>query len=235
MKHVDSWWFPDHEQHLPQWMATPKARMILNGRPAYQGKKQLAALAAVAQLGRGAPRVAVDVGGHIGLWSYNLAPAFREVHAFEPVAEHRACFVKNVRCMDGTVKDPLGLPRHAGVYLYPWALGATDGNVSIHTAPTSSGDSWVKGAGDTPMTTLDHVGLDGVDFIKVDCEGYEENVLRGAIDTIKRDRPVIIVEQKRDMATARFGLEPLGAVKFLLELGYVQQQELSGDYLMVPA
>lgn len=221
MKFVDSWWFPDHEQHLPQWMATPKARMILNGRPAYQGKKQLAALAAVGMMGRGAPRIAVDVGGHVGLWSFNLAPAFREVHAFEPVAEHRACFAKNVEAPNVT--------------LHACALGATEGTVSIHTAPTSSGDSWVKGQGDIPMVTLDSIGLQGVDFIKVDCEGYEENVLRGAIETIKRDRPVIIVEQKRDMATSRFGLEPLGAVHFLLELGYRQQQELSGDHLMVPA
>jgi len=79
------------------------------------------------------------------------------------------------------------------------------------------------------------VGLADVDFIKIDCEGYEENVLRGAIETIKRDRPVIIVEQKRDMATARFGLEPLGAVKFLQSLGYQVAQEISGDYLMVMA
>ena len=221
MKFVDSWWFPDHEQHLPQWMATPKARMIINGRPAYQGKKQLAALAAVGLLGRGAPRTAVDVGGHIGLWSYNLAPAFQQVLAFEPVAEHRACFEKNVTAPN--------------VGLFAFALGATEGSVSIHTAPTSSGDSWVKGAGDIPMRTLDSFPIEGVDFIKIDCEGYEENVLRGAVETIKRDRPVIIVEQKRDMATSRFGLEPLGAVHFLLKLGYRQQQELSGDYLMVPA
>ena len=60
-------------------------------------------------------------------------------------------------------------------------------------------------------------------------------MLRGAVETIERDRPVIIVEQKRDMATSRFGLEPLGAVKFLQSLGYKVAQEISGDYLMVPA
>jgi len=215
-KFQDSWWFPDHEQHLPQWMASPKARMILNGRPAYQGKKQQAALAAVRQ-----HRTAIDVGGHIGLWSYNLAHAFQHVHAFEPVEAHRACFARNVEAVNVT--------------LHACALGASEGRVSIHTAPTSTGDSWVKGGGDIPMVTLDSVGLADVDFIKIDCEGYEENVLRGAIETIKRDRPVIIVEQKRDMATARFGLEPLGAVKFLQSLGYQVAQEISGDYLMVMA
>ena len=81
------------------------------------------------------------------------------------------------------------------------------------------------------MVTLDSLQLTEVDFIKIDCEGYEENVLRGAVETIERDRPVIIVEQKRDMATARFGLEPLGAVKFLQSLGY---KVAAGDQWRLP-
>lgn len=221
MKQALGWWFPDGETHLPQWMASPKGHLILNGRASYQGKKQLAALAAVGALGRGAPRVAVDVGGHVGLWSYNLAPAFREVHAFEPVAAHRECFQRNVNAPNVT--------------LHWCALGATEGSVSIRTAPTSSGDSWVSGEGEIPMRTLDSFQLVDVDLIKIDCEGYEENVLRGGLETIKASRPVVMVEQKRDMATARFGLQPLGAVNLLLELGYRVEKELSGDYLMVPA
>src|SRR5207253_8255033 len=34
------------------------------------------------------PRLAVDVGAHVGFWSYYLVLAFRNVHAFEP-SEHR--------------------------------------------------------------------------------------------------------------------------------------------------
>ncbi len=220
MKKQLDWWFPDGETHLPAWMASAKGHMILNGRPSYQGKKQLAALAAVGLLGRGAPRTAIDVGGHVGLWSYNLAPAFVHVHAFEPVEAHRACFVRNVSAPNVT--------------LHECALGATEGTVAIKTAPTSSGDSWVSGIGSIPMHTLDSFQLLDVDLIKIDCEGYEENVLRGAVDTIKHSRPVVMVEQKRDMATSRFGLEPLGAVRLLVEWGYRVEQELSGDYLMVP-
>jgi hypothetical protein len=85
------------------------------------------------------------------------------------------------------------------------------------------------------MITLDSLALDEVDFMKLDTEGYEENILRGAVETIKRCRPVIIVEQKRDMAEARFGLRPRGAVTFLESLGYKLVKEMSGDYIMVPA
>lgn len=216
MKCELNWWFPDHEKHLIDWMrANP---MTINGRPAYQGKKQLAALAAVTRFKPGALRVAVDVGGHVGLWSYNLAPAFRQVHAFEPVAMMRECFLRNVEAHN--------------VCLHDVALGAERGAVSMHTTADSTGDSWVSGQGEIQMFALDDLALVEVDFIKIDCEGYEENVLRGAAQTIERDRPVIIVEQKRDMAS-RFGLEPLGAVKFLRSLGYVINAEIGGDFIMV--
>ena len=192
------------------------------GLPRAQRPPELPGQEAAGSAGCRSPtRTAVDVGGHIGLWSYNLAAAFEQVHAFEPVEAHRACFARNVEA--------------ANVTLHACALGREEGSVSIHTAPTSTGDSWVKGGGNIPMVTLDSLQLTEVDFIKIDCEGYEENVLRGAVETIERDRPVIIVEQKRDMATSRFGLEPLGAVKFLQSLGYKVAQEISGDYLMVPA
>ncbi len=62
MKMADGWWFPDGEEHLPGWMADPRVRMILNGRPAYQGQKQQAALELCTKR-----RVVVDVGAHVGL------------------------------------------------------------------------------------------------------------------------------------------------------------------------
>lgn len=224
MKFVDGWWFPAHETHLPAWMATPKARMIINGRAAYQGKKQLALLAEAVRVKPQLRRI-VDVGAHIGLWSFNFAPACQVVEAFEPVEMHRACFELNVLRLQ---QDPTRVNLHA------CALGREEGSISIHTAPTSSGDSWVSGTGSIPMVTLDSFAFPDVDVIKIDCEGFEENVLRGAMETIRRCRPVILVEQKRDMAASRFGLEPLGAVKLLLEVGYIQAAEMSGDYLMTP-
>lgn len=219
MKSVDGWFWPDHEKHLIAWMANPKNRMMINGRAAYQGKKQLAALALVAAK-KDRLRTAIDVGGHVGLWSYNLAPAFQHVHAFEPVAYLRECFERN---MD---------EQTVNVTLHPVALGAVEGSVSMHTTIDSTGDSWIKGEGDIRMCTLDSFFLEDADLIKIDTEGFEENVLRGAKHTIQHCRPVIIVEQKRQMA-ARFGLEPLGAVKFLQSLGYRVEQEIGGDFLCV--
>lgn len=220
MKQVGPWAFPDNEHHLIEWMASPKGFLKVNDRPSYQGKKQLRCMDFVPMDRR---RTAIDVGGHIGLWSFNLAHWFAKVEAFEPVAAHRECFQKNV------------LDIVNNVALHPYALGDHEGMVSIHTSSTSSGDSWVKGKGTIPMKTIDSFDFTDVDFIKIDCEGYEEFVLRGGSQMLERYGPVVCVEQKRDMATTRFGLQPLGAVKYLIGLGYKVQAEISGDYVLTRA
>ncbi len=222
MQHYKGWFLPDHEAHLQDWLSHPKNKdVILNGRVAYQGKKQIAALAACKQF-----RHAVDIGGHVGFFSYNLAHKFEHVSAFEPVGAHRLCFEANVLADDTLA---------AKVRLHDCALGKEEGSVSIHTSVGSSGDSYVKGAGDIPMHTLDSFGLGDVDFMKIDTEGFEYNILLGAEATVKKWRPVVLVEQKRDMSNTRFGVAPLAAVTLLESWGYKRAAELSGDYLMVPA
>ena len=82
------------------------------------------------------------------------------------------------------------------------------------------------------MNRLDDFELKNVDFIKVDVEGYEYFVISGAIETITRCRPVIIVEQKAGFE--RYGLSDKQAVALLKSLGYVEKEVLVGDHIMVP-
>lgn len=213
-KFAHGWYWPDHEKHLIDWIAE-NGNLVLNGRKSYQGGKQLLALKHCRSF-----HTAVDVGAHIGTWAFNLAQRFEVVHAFEPVAEHRECFAKNVTAEEVTLHD--------------CALGAAEAACDMQVTDGSSGDSKVAPGLSVAMRTLDSFNLRDIDFIKVDCEGYEENVLRGAEQTILHWKPTIIVEQKREMSL-RFGLQPLGAVEYLKGLGYKQAAEHGGDYVMVPA
>jgi FkbM family methyltransferase len=218
VKFADDWWWPESETHMNAWVADPRNRVMLNGRPAYQGKKQSAALALCKRF-----RMAIDVGAHIGTWAYNLAAEFKDVRCFEPILEHRQCLGLNLEA--------------ANVIVYPLALGDRSGMVTMRTGPSSTGDTYVDPArqtdGEIRMETLDSFGFDDVDFIKIDCEGFEERVLRGARSTLLRCLPVVCVEQKRDFAT-KYGMQPRGGVQFLQSLGYTVAVEISGDYIMTP-
>lgn len=213
MKKVKGWWWPSGERHMIEWMENAKNRLILNGRETYQGKKQLET---ILLLQPDRHRVAIDIGSHVGLWAYNLCHIFERVHAFEPVAEHRECFEAN-------------MTQHANWTLHACALGDLERTVGMFTNPTSSGDSWVKGDGDIQMLTLDGFTIPEVDLIKVDAEGFEEKILRGAEQTLLKHRPLVVVEQKRDMAV-KFGLQPQGALGYLQGLGGKVVKEISGDY-----
>ena len=206
MKEVNGIWLPDHESHLEHY-----AKAGEYGRWTYQGHKLLEALNWVNGI-----ELAIDVGGHCGLWSKELVKIFDNVVAFEPVADHRACYVKNVKADNYT--------------LHPVALGDKEDFISIHTSIGSSGDSWVDGKGDIPVKLLDTYNLDP-DFIKLDCEGFEYFALKGGEEMLKRSKPCVIVEQKPGRAK-KFGLKDTQAVAYLESLGAKLRKEISGDFIL---
>jgi FkbM family methyltransferase len=210
LKKIGGVWLPDGETHLVEWML--KRNQVVDGRLSYQYHKLEAALRWVKQW-----RTAVDVGAHCGLWAMHLVNKFAAVQAFEPVAAHRECFVANVAGARAT--------------LHACALGAKDGGVAMETAPTSSGDTRVAGSGDIPLRRLDSFALQDVDFVKLDCEGYELFALQGGEETLKRCKPCVIVEQKPGRGQ-RFGLAERGAVDYLRDLGAELRQEISGDFIL---
>jgi len=213
MVKFDAWWLPDGETHLPEWMARTDLRVA--GRLTYQYRKYALALTRCARR-----QVAVDIGAHVGLWSYWMARDFATLHAFEPKAEHRACWVENV-------------PPRGGVACYPVALGAEARRVGLQTETVaSSGNTWVRLDGsDVEMRTLDSFQLPDVDFIKIDCEGYEYAVLTGARETLERCRPTLIVEQKFG-GGQRYGRGDQDAVALLVEMGAEPIWNLGWDFVM---
>lgn len=219
-------YFPDHEVHMIEWC--DKNGEMIDGKTSYQIKKLRAALSHVRQF-----RTAIDVGGHVGLWSMHLAKRFETVQAFEPIAEHRDCFVNNLANSSWEATDG---NNGRGVALYGCALGNVKALVEMDTPHTSSGGTHVAPGrpGNIPMKLMDDFAFVDVDFIKLDCEGYELLALQGGEQTIRRDMPTIIVEQKPGRAQ-RFGLAETGAVDWLKGLGYVLAATMSGDYIMTPA
>lgn len=128
-------------------------------------------------------RMAVDVGAHVGLWTRMLASKFSHVTAFEPVAENFACLQQNVT-----------LPN---VVLENAALGAAPGLCAMALPPDGNSGCWrVEPDGrEIELKTLDSYRLNEVDLIKVDVEGFEGEVLRGARETLQRWRPTVVLEE----------------------------------------
>jgi len=61
------------------------------------------------------------------------------------------------------------------------------------------------------LYTLDEFNFVNVDYIKIDVDGYEEKVLQGAVNTIMKYKPVIVLEAENGDRRA---------IEYLLVLGY---------------
>lgn len=211
MKQVAGFWLPDSEKHLiPMLEIAPK----FFKKPTYQVDKFLGCLQYIQGFGH-----AVDIGAHCGLWSNVLVHVFAKLSAFEPLPRHIGCWRKNIPDANAT--------------LHEYALGEVATTLSMIEEQDSTGDSRVdpKGSRSVVLNRLDSVGLPPIDFMKLDCEGYEKFALKGGEQTIRRDRPCIIVEQKPRKAK-QYGLGDTEAVELLKSWGAKLRFTLSGDYCL---
>jgi FkbM family methyltransferase len=211
VKEVRGIWLPDDDEHLAAEIMRP-INPLVGGRGTYQLNKYRAALEHVS--GR---RHAVDVGANVGLWSRVMALDFDFVTAIEPLAEHRACFMRNVP--------------HAR--FWPVAVGSVAGPARANVPRGHASAAFIDGEGqDVDLVPLDSLGLGQIDFLKMDIEGYEFEALQGGERSIRGARPVIIIEQKPGQAE-RYGRGQWDAVELLKSWGMCEAKVIGGDHILV--
>ncbi len=167
-------------------------------------------------------QVAIDGGAHYGVMSYNMHKRFSQIHAFEIYEPVRECLKQNVTQF-----------HMSNVTIHDFGLGETSklvdldlsrGTFGTHVDPT-------KSHGHIPIKALDEFDLIDVDFIKLDCEGYEPFIIQGAENTIKKYSPVILMERKGH--TERWGLDKYEPVNILKKWGYQEVVSYRKDCIMV--
>ena len=206
MKEVQGWWLPEKESHIQDYFKAVNVN-------AYQPLHQQTAIKQCERF-----RTAVDIGAHVGLWARGLTEKFEKVICFEPCDEFADLLVKNAPKV------------HT---IHRCALGWREGQVAMNITPENTGSTHVnRGAvGLIPMFPLDHFELKDVDFIKIDVEGYELDVIKGAVQTPKDNDPVLIVEQKERYVIPEEGKH--AAVRFLMrELNYRVIGRVVDDWIL---
>lgn len=122
----------------------------------------------------GSFNMAIDIGAHRGIYTKAMLERFEKVVAIEPT--------------DLAEKiDPRA-------FIIKAAMGSRSGYCSMHPGPRNNGQTHVIQGKDTIVLPLDQYGFEP-DFIKIDVEGMEFDVLRGAKNTILTHRPVIMIEE----------------------------------------
>lgn len=88
------------------------------------------------------------------------------------------------------------------VTTYNFALGKAEGEAKIIAFnETNIGGTRLEEAkdGDIKIYSLDELNInEKIDFMKIDVEGFENNVLAGGINTIEKHRPIIFIEIQKE-------------------------------------
>jgi len=133
--------------------------------------------------------IVFDVGANAGTWTeHALSVADVSIHAFEPLSEMAAVFMSNFRgkrvvlTQQALSENPgvrtiyVSGPRHPGQKDATCVSSFFPINLSFHDVTST--------AQDIPTTTLDAycsgAGIEKIDFLKIDSEGAEYEILKGA-------------------------------------------------------
>ena len=163
---------------------------------------------------------AIDVGGNHGLYVYYLEPLCAHVHTFEAAPKMAGILRSGYERRGEVTVHEVALSDQAGVakLKVPNFTGHSGyatiepGNFFDSKIDVSNGITVIE----VPMKTLDQFQFDEISFIKVDVEGHEEKVLRGATETLRRNRPIVVAEvEERHQPNCVWNIDT-----YMSELGY---------------
>jgi len=157
----------------------------------------------------------IQAGGNCGLYARWYSKHFHSVFTFEPTRENFACLVRNATEVQN-------------VYPFNSALG-NGGTGLVHRVSTHEdncgADTYESGKDHCviPCVALDNVAhlWGDIAVIHLDVEGFEGNVIDGAMDTIAHCKPILILENGQRCESVLSGL------------GYVKKFQKHSDSVYV--
>lgn len=154
----------------------------------------------------------ITAGANAGAYTRAYSIRFKKVYAFEPNWLNFYCLSYN---------NP-----SENVFAFHAGLGEECGTCKIVNENKSNmGALRAEGCqgGDIPMLSIDSLKVNECDLIQLDVEGYELNVLKGAKETIKKFRPVVVCERDHSAVT-----------DLLSDLGYIKVGKSVADIVYKP-
>jgi FkbM family methyltransferase len=133
--------------------------------------------------------IGTNIGNHLLYWCSEMGA--RQVYCFEPNDYNRSVLFRNIELNH----------LESIVSVHSCALGAERGKgVQSNFSLGNTGMNRVDKVSDASMATtteikrLDDFAINKVDFVKIDVEGFEIDVLKGAAATLELHKPLVMIE-----------------------------------------
>ena len=188
---VNNFWVPKNDIHFDEWKA---------GKPFTQNKCLLKFTDYCVDKNKRFNHI-LDIGAWVGTWSMAMNKFCGRVVAFEPDSLHYKCLVKNVS---------------DDIETHQLAVGSEQKLISL-SEDNFTQSKRIIGEGSIPMITIDSMKLDDVDLIKIDVEGYEMEVLEGAVNTLE-GVTYLMIELNNN--TKKYGSSNIEIEKHIQSMGF---------------
>jgi FkbM family methyltransferase len=152
--------------------------------------------------------IAVDVGAYRGEFTIFSAAMFNQVYAFEPFIKSYDVLKENCASYKNVILENIALgeadKKSTMVYNDLYANCSRvkdfcDGTENNEDFPGFTKKTFINSI-NINIKTLDSYNLPYIDFLKIDVEGYEVEVIKGAIKTLERTESGIIIFETFNMA-----------------------------------
>lgn len=141
--------------------------------------------------------IVIDVGANIGEFSYSAAKIARKVISVEPDASAYRCLSENVKKLDNVSCNDYAVTEHDGEFDFYLSSGTSDSSL---LEPSSGTQRTERVKGRTLRSIMLQHGISQVDFLKLEAEGYEPEILQGAGSALRAIRKVAL-----DASPERYG------------------------------
>lgn len=167
--------------------------------------------------------IMVQAGGNCGYLLNSFTNHFNVIYTFEPDPV-------NFYCLNQNISSP-------NVIKMQSCLGDKANTVNTQQLirpdrPNDTGGVHVSGEGYIPTIVLDNLNLPGCDLIQLDIEGYELKALNGAIETIKKYKPVLCIEFCEKWLE-RYNDNSEKILNLLKELNYINVDSYGVDKIFI--
>lgn len=199
MKLVNDWYLPDNDTHFidPDTYHNNKIEKVkeyLTGNDVF-----------------------IDIGAHVGIITIKFAPLFHKIYAFEPESTNYECLVENIK------------RRHlTNVVTYNFALSDYIGccNTKKLSKTGNSGNFAIKPGDKIKCFTLDNFYFyhwdKQIDLLKIDTQGTEAKILKGATRTLKKTSTIWIEQD-----------DNLDGKTFLIKNNFQQKEIIGNNYIFI--
>lgn len=199
MKVFKNWYFPDTEEHFIKYLEQ-------HSTDEYQKEQRLESFKYLDK-----KRNAIDIGANIGLWAKDFCKIFNSVKLFEP-------YMPNIECLKKNLED------FNNFKIYEYALSNKNGFNKLYIDEKGLGGNTLRKIDlftkteEIKIKKLDNFDFKNVDYIKIDVQFHELEVIEGSILTLKNNNPVLCIESSRRNEEELNYVKKI--VKILDSLGY---------------